>query len=66
MAWLILLAIIAWLLPLFNCYPGQLKAYRRWRRGSWARCTGLMYGKRWIRLSSYAHCGAEEYYVVWR
>lgn len=28
----------------------SFQSYRQWRGGRWARCTGLLWGYRWIRV----------------
>lgn len=29
----------------------RFKCYRRWRGGRWARVTGLLWGRNWVRVS---------------
>ena len=51
------------LLALTGCWPvAQFKLYRKLRGGSWAKCTGLFWGKRWFRIGKFWHRDAQEYW----
>lgn len=50
----LLALLLAWNTPdLVRSIP----AYRRWRGGYWYLCTGMFFGKNWLRCTT--HQGAE-------